>query len=624
MGIQVSNRAACERFFRGRREDPWWSRPGLIGVVLLTGVLVFWRLTIDGYANPWYADGALAASRSWKALFDNAADLSGVVSLDKGPLPDWMMGLSGRILGFSPFSMLLPDALCGVASVIVLHDTVRRTLGHRAALVAALVLALSPVSVVMDRYNDPEALLALLLVASAWALVRSLESGRLRHLLLCGAFVGLAFETKMLEAYLVVPALTVAFVVAGRGGWRRRLGHLLCGGAVMVVVSLTWFATMMLIPGAARPYVGDTTDNSWFSLIFGFNGLSRLTGSGQGQPSSSGWTSLTRLFTGASGGWLLLFAFAGLLAGLWATRGAAREDRHRAAYLLFGLWGLAGFVVFSFSQGLSHPYYTNSMAPAVAALVGGGGVLMFDRLRGGRAWTWTALLAAAVATTAVVSFLLLGDSPSFVPWLRWFVLGAAGVTMAAILSLHARRRLPEQSRLWGLSRPASGRVAFTFALAAAAVTLLGGPAAYSITTLGYRQEGADPAPGPAPTGPAAAINAAVDAANPALLAYLKAHRDGARYLVAALGPQGAAPIALATGDPVMTIGGFDGATRAPTLDQLKTLIARGELRYVIPGYRGRLPAGTHWVATHCRPVTVPDDRVRMDLCARATASVQAN
>jgi 4-amino-4-deoxy-L-arabinose transferase-like glycosyltransferase len=274
-------------------------------VGVLAGVLVFWALTASGYANNWYADGALAASRSWKAFFDNAADLSGVVSIDKGPLSEWMMGLSGRIFGFSSFSMLLPDALCGIASVILLHDAVRRTLGHWAALLAALMLALSPVSVVMDRYNDPEALLALLLVASAWALVRALESGRLRHMLLCGAFVGLAFNTKMLEAYMVVPGLAVSFAVAGRGGWRRRLGHLLSGGAVMVVVSFAWFTTMMLIPAADRPYVGSRTNNSWFSLIFGYNGLSRLTGAGPG----GGLTRLlTGTFVGGQIGWLLLFS----------------------------------------------------------------------------------------------------------------------------------------------------------------------------------------------------------------------------------------------------------------------------------------------------------------------------
>ena len=273
---------------RGRPEEPWWSRPGLIAVSVLAGGLVFWALTTNGYNNIWYADGALAASKSWKSFVDNSADLSNLVSLDKGPLPDWMMGLSGRIFGFSSWSMLLPDALCGILAVIVLHDAVRRTLGHRAALATALMLALSPVSVVMDRANDPEALLALLLVASAWALVRALESGRLRHMLLCGALVGLAFNTKMLEAYLVVPGLAVAFGVAGRGGLRRRLGHLLSGGAVMVVVSFAWFATMTLISAADRPFVSSTTTNSWSSLIFGFNGVSRLTETGPAEAPASG------------------------------------------------------------------------------------------------------------------------------------------------------------------------------------------------------------------------------------------------------------------------------------------------------------------------------------------------
>jgi 4-amino-4-deoxy-L-arabinose transferase-like glycosyltransferase len=592
----------------GRPEDPWWSRPGLIAVGALAGVLVFWRLTASGYANNWYAGGALAASRSWKALFDNAADLSGVVSIDKGPLPEWMMGLSGRIFGFSSFSMLLPDALCGIASVVLLHDAVRRTLGQRAALLAALMLAVSPVSLVMDRYNDPDALLALLLVASAWALVRALESGRLRHMLLCGAFVGLAFNTKMLEAYLLLPGLAIAFAVAGRGGWRRRFGQLLAAGAVMVVVSFAWFATMMLIPAVDRPYVGSTTNNSWFSLIFGFNGLSRLTGSGERAPSSGG-TRLTRLFIGTylggQIGWLLLFALAGLVAGLWVTRRAAREDRRRAAFLLFGLWGLAGFVVFSFSRGIFLPYYTNAMAPAVAALAGGGGVILFDRFRSG--WGWTAALAAAVAATAVVSFLLLRDTPSFVPWLRWAVLGGAAVAVIGVIALRAWARSPGPWRGRRFARLGPARLVLGVVLGAAVVALLSGPTAYSITTIGYGQTGSDPAAGPAPVGAAAAANAALSIANPALVAYLKAHRDGARYLVAAEGSQTAAPIALATGGPVITLGGFSASTPAPTVDQLRAFIARGKLRYVIPGPRSFSPARTDWVRSHCRAVTVPDD-----------------
>jgi 4-amino-4-deoxy-L-arabinose transferase-like glycosyltransferase len=575
--------------------DPWWSRPGLIAVSVLAGVLVFWALTANGYANAWYANGALAASHSWKSLFENSADLSNLISLDKGPLPDWMMGLSGRIFGFDSFSMLLPDALCGIAAVIVLHDTVRRTLGHRAALLAALMLAVSPVSVMMDRYNNPEALLALLMVASAWALVRALESGHLRHMLLCGLFVGLAFETKMLAAYLVAPGLAVAFAVAGRGGWRRRLGHLVCGGVVMVVVSFAWFAVMMLLPVADRPYVSDTTDNSWFTLIFGFNGLSRLSAGGGGAVHL--WAGVTRLFTGSGTGgqigWLLLLALAGLLAGLWISRRSPREDRRRAAYLLFGLWGLAGFALFSFSQGIFHGYYTAAMAPAVAALASAGTVAILDRARGG--WGWVAAGVAAVAATAAVSFTLLGDTPSFVPWLRWTVLGAAAIAAVRIVALRALPSRPPSPHAPHVARAMAG-LAFSTTL----VALLAGPTAYSIATVGHGQAAVIPTAGPGHT---------VDdfPANAALLAYLQAHRQGARYLLAANGTQVTAPLALAARAPVITIGGFDGSAAAPTVAQLESVVARGQLRYVMPGNLTADTAMRRWINSRCRQVLIPGD-----------------
>lgn len=209
-------------------------RAGLAAIVAIAGALDLWALTINGYGNGYYAEAALAASKSWTALLTNAADPSGLVSLDKGPLPDWIMGLCGRVFGFSSLSMLLPNALCGIAAVVVLYDLVRRTLGARTALLAALLLAVSPVSVVMARYNNPDALLALLLVGSAWALVRALESGRTRHMLLCGALLGLAFNTKMLEAYLILPALACAFLLAASGPVARRAQQLLAGAGVML------------------------------------------------------------------------------------------------------------------------------------------------------------------------------------------------------------------------------------------------------------------------------------------------------------------------------------------------------------------------------------------------------
>jgi 4-amino-4-deoxy-L-arabinose transferase-like glycosyltransferase len=383
---------------------------------------------------------------------------------------------------------------------------------------------------------------------------------------------------------------------------------------------------MMLIPAADRPFVGSTTNNSWFSLIFGYNGLSRLTGGGSGGGSGGfgGFGSSTgplRLFTGAGVGgqigWLLPLALVGLLAGVWVTRRAGRQDRRRAALIMFGLWALAGFVVFSFSQGTFHPYYTSAMAPAVAALAAGGAVILFDRVRAG--WGWAGLLALAVGVSAIVSFLLLNDTPSFVPWLRWAILVAAAVVIlaVAVAALRMGDRLP-RGALVGV------------AIGGSALALLGGPTAYSLATIGHGQTGSNPTAGPSSAdsagfgrfggsasarfadatrslgprslgprslGPpslgagagaarfsrAGRGGAGTNTANPALVRYLEAHRDGAKYLVAASGSQTAAPIELATHDDVITLGGFNGSDPAPTVAQVRTLVADGELRWILVG-----------------------------------------
>ncbi len=416
---------------------PAWSRPALWLVALLAGILTLWGLSRNGYANTYYAQAAQAASRSWTAWLTNAVDVSASDSLDKGPLSNMLMGLSGRLLGFSSFSMLLPEALCGVASVLLLHNTVRRSLGHRAAILAALMLALTPIFVAMSRFNNPDALLVLSEVAAAWALVRALGSGRTRDVVLCGLFVGLAFNVKMLQAYLVVPGLAVSFLVAGRGGIRRRLAQLAAGAAAMITASFAWYGTMMLIPAAQRPWVGDTTDNSWFSLIFGANGLSRVSGAASDPGGGGGFggePGPLRLLNTALGGqiaWLLPLALCGLALGLWSRRAAPRTDPARSAYLLWGGWGLVSWAVFSFSKGIFHPYYTTALAPAVAVLAAAGLIVLWDRSR--RSARWSAVLAAAVIATSALAALLLGRTGGFLPWLAPATL-AMGVIAAAALA----------------------------------------------------------------------------------------------------------------------------------------------------------------------------------------------
>jgi 4-amino-4-deoxy-L-arabinose transferase-like glycosyltransferase len=651
-GAGAGRRAAAARLLVGREDEPAWSRPLLWIVAVLAGGLGLWGLTRNGYANTYYAEAAQAASRNWTAWLTNALDTSGSVSLDKGPLANMVMGLSGRLFGFSSFSMLLPEALAGVASVLVLHNVVKRTMGHRAAILAALILAVTPIFVAMSRFNNPDALLVLCGLAAAWMLVRALETGRSGPLVLCAVFVGLAFNVKMLEAYLIVPGLAAAFLVAGRGSVRRRLAQLTVAGGAMTAVSFVWYGAMMLLPAADRPWVGDTTDNSWFTLIFGANGLSRVAGNTAGGPGGGGGfggaTGPLRMFNSIVGGqiaWLLPLAAAGLVLGLWTGRRAPREDRGRAAYLLWGGWALVSWAVFSFSQGIFHPYYTTLLAPAVAALAGGGLTEAWERTRS--SVSWAAGLAAAVVASAVLAADLLGRAAGFVPWLAPATVGLSAAAAAGLVVARSRR-------VGGARRMAAG------AAVLGTLALLAGPTAYSLATVGRPLTGSNPVAGPAsaardggpggggapggrPPGggtfarPAGApaglfgpppgagfaaggagrlggpIGGADGAASKALVSYLEAHQGSARYLVAAVGSNTAAGLALQTGRQVIAMGGFMGSDPAPSLTRLEALVHSGQLHYVLlggggrPGGFGRQAATTArdaWVRQHGAAVSV--------------------
>jgi 4-amino-4-deoxy-L-arabinose transferase-like glycosyltransferase len=599
---------------------PAWSRPLLCLLALLSGALTLWGLTRNGFANSYYAEAAQAASRSWTALLTNSLDLSGSESLDKGPLPNMLMGLSGRVLGFSSFSMLLPDALCGVCSVLVLHDLTRRTLGHAAAILAALMLALTPVFIAMSRFNNPDALLVLLEVSAAWALVRALQTDRTRHMLLCGLFVGLAFNVKMLEAYLIVPALALAFVVAGRGTLRRRSAQLLAAGGAMVAVSFAWYGAMTLVPAARRPWVGDTTNNSWFSLIFGANGVGRVSGaSGSGTLNLGGATGPLRLFNSALGGqiaWLLPLALAGLALGLWTRRRAPRGDLGRAAHLLWGIWAVTLWAVFSFSAGIFHPYYTVLLAPAVAVLAAGVVVELWNRSSSSPAWRVSS--AVAIVGTASLGAMLIGRAPAFLPWL-----GPLAICLGAV-SVPAHRRA---ARLAG---------------AAALAAVLAGPASFTLATLGRSSNGSNPLGGPtaitsasAPSRPAGsrtnrtaltpaggvAVTASAGvmggAVSIATIRYLEAHQGGTRYLVAAVGSTTAGAIALTSARNVIDIGGFAGSDPAPSLAQLRRFVAAGELHYVLISTRQRLAVGAFSGAASARDRWIEQHGTIVDIAGQS-------
>ena len=361
---------------RGRPEDPRWARPALLAVLALTAALYAIGLSRNGWANDFYAAAVQAGSKSWKAFFFGSFDAGNFITVDKTPASLWVMELSARAFGLNSWSLLLPQAAEGVAAAALLYATVRRWFGPAAGLIAATVLALTPVAALMFRFDNPDALLVLLMTAAAYATVRAIESGRTRWLVLTGTLLGFAFLTKMLQGFLVLPGFALAYLVAGPPRLGKRLLQLLAGGAAILASVGWWVAIVQLTPAADRPYIGGSTGNSVLQLALGYNGLGRLTGNETGSvgfrggagPSFGGPAGLARLFAADMGGqvsWLLPAALIGLAALVWLSWRSPRTDRVRAAALLWGGWLLVTGGVFSFMAGIIHPYYTIALAPAI-------------------------------------------------------------------------------------------------------------------------------------------------------------------------------------------------------------------------------------------------------------------
>ena len=587
----------------GRLRD---SAP-LAGLLGLSAIVYLWALSRNGWANEYYAAAVQAGTHSWKSFLFGSFDAANYITVDKPPASLWMMELSSRVFGFSSFSMLLPQALEGVAAVSLLYATVRRWFGRRAGLLAGLILALTPVAALMFRFNNPDALLVLLFIVAAYGLTRALERGATRWLLLTGSAIGFAFLAKELQALLIVPGFALVYLVAAPVRLRRRVWQLLAGGAAMVLSAGWWVALVELWPASSRPYFGDSTSNSILQVIFGSNGLDRISSAGLGGGPGGGFSGsagVLRLFNSELGGqigWLLPAAVILLGAGLIWTARRPRTDRTRAALMLWGSWLIVSAAVFSFMTGVIHPYYTNSLAPAIAVLVGVGATILWSH----RERTAARLtLASILAITSVLSYSLLDRTPSWHPWLRYAVL-IVGLGTAAWLIAAARLR--------GRARAALATAGVLAALA--------GPTGYTLTSVATAQTGSNPMAGPATTtaggsgfprsgfpggglaggrmaggdfagqGPSSRTGGLRGAGGlgdgPAVSHALAGllEQDAGRYtwVAATSSTQNGASLELATGRSVMAIGGFGGNDPAITLARFKQLVAENRIHYYVAG-----------------------------------------
>ncbi|MFT4127417.1 MAG: glycosyltransferase family 39 protein [Gordonia sp. (in: high G+C Gram-positive bacteria)] len=669
----------------------WGARLGLPVLLLATAVLYLWNLSASGYANTFYAAAAWAGSQSWTAWFFGALDPANFITVDKPPAALWATGLSVRIFGMNSWAVLVPQAIMGVAAVWLLYATVRRAVGahtpadarqaRAAGLIAGAVLAFTPAAALMFRFNNPDALLVLLMVAGGYALTRAVATNSGRWLALVGVALGFAFLTKMLQGLLVLPAFALAYLVFANNGWIKRIAQLI-GAAVALVISAGWFVVVtMLVPASSRPYIGGSTDNTFMDLVLGYNGVGRISGGGgggmggggQAGGSFGGSTGLSRLFSSEMGNeisWLLPVALLALAFGvyvmirslpLFSYRNGIRRTE-AAALVGFGGWLLVTGMIFSYMSGTIHPYYTVALAPAVAALIGLGGVFAWRRRE---FWDGRLALAGMLALAGWWSIVLLNRNDFGPVWCRWLI---GVVIVAAVVGVVAggalgMKKLVAAALIAGSLAGFGGTAAFSIATAA---TSHGGSIPSAVNTSmagggmggpggggpgGGGGHGSSGGPGNSSnsnstgngnnsgsssnsssnnsnsgsgnnsTGSSRTGAANHDAAgnqtrgqggpggggesNTELAALLA--DTTTTWAAATNGSQSAAGLEIAVGKAVMAIGGWSGDP-APTLDQFKQWVADGEIAYYIGGGQGGGPGGNseiaEWVTANFTATTV--------------------
>ncbi|MFE0788559.1 ArnT family glycosyltransferase [Streptomyces mutabilis] len=652
---------------------PRWSSPALLAILALAAVLYSWNLSGAGL-NSFYSAAVLSGTESWKAWFFGSLDAGNFLTVDKPPFALMVMGLSCRLLGYGTWQMMLPLIAAALATIWILHSSVKRVWGHGAATVAALVLALTPITVAINRDNNPDTLLVFLMVGGAALGLRAVRGGRLLPLLGSAVCFGLAFNTKMLQGYIALPAVFVVYVYATNLGWAKRIRNLVLAAVALVVSSFWWAAAVSLVPASERPYIGGSTDGTAWDLITGYNGLGRIFGGdgnmgGGGGGGFSGAAGIGRMFNDVLGGqisWLLPFAGIALVGGLVLCGRSPRTDLTRAALVLWGGWTVLHYLTFSMAEGTMHPYYTTALAPGIAALCGGGGVMLLRAFRADRRWVW--VLPLALGVTGIWAIVLLRRASGWNSWLWPTIAVVMALAIAGLLVFRSGRRM----RLLAVS------------VAAAVVAGVAGPAAYAWSVpsgSGGGMGGTNPTAGPstgggmggpgggdggpggeAPGGqsqegrggpgggtfpgggnnggaPSGAGDTAgtppngtppqdgattgggagpggqpggaggfgggggAGGASTELVAYLKKHQDGAKWLLAVSSSQSAAQLILGSGEPVISMWGWSGSDNAMTLARLKELVKKGELHYVqvgggMGGGSGTSSEVTEWVREH--------------------------
>lgn len=592
----------------------------LLLILVLSAILNFANLGIEGNANTFYAAGVKSMMMNFKNFFFASFDPAGFVTIDKPPVGFWIQTISAKIFGFSGWSIILPQALAGVISVGIIYHIVKRSFGTSAGLIAALCLAVTPISVAAGRNNTIDNLLVLPLLLACWAALIAAEKGKTKYLMLSLVLVGIGFNIKMVEAYMVAPAIYITYLLASNMNFKKKIRDLVLGTVVLLVVSLSWAVAADLIPAGSRPYIGSSTNNTVMQLIIGHNGLERIglgkkiagrsqkqqgifksessknnnrnrintsnknmqyAGGGQAGMRSSSNSGIFRLFAKGNMSdqisWLLLFAIIGFVAAsIQEKLKAPFDNKRKLSLILWIMWLLPEFIYFSFSKNITHTYYLTTMAPSIAALTGIGLSAMYEFYKKGESKSW--ILPIALIANGCAEMLILSYNYNRSNGYKIIILvtGILCIVSSIILCMVNLTRIKRESSYKG------NTTALSKVLISAAFTgVLIAPTVWSFTPMFYKMNGSSPSAGLELASSNEQRNSGTGN-NSKLIKFLENNKTNEKYLVAVPSANSyGSDLILKTGEPVMAIGGFSGSDPILTVEKFKKLVDSGALRYAL-------------------------------------------
>lgn len=556
---------------------------GLATLVAAAAVMYLWRLDSNGWGNGYYAAAAQAGAEDWKAFFFASSDSGNSITVDKLPASIWLSSLSVRLFGLHSWSLLVPQALLGIGTVVLTYFTVRRHFRHSSAMIAGIVLVLTPAAAVMFRYNNPDALLVFLLTLATYVMVRACEDGRWCWVLAAGAVIGIAFLTKSAQALLLLPPLGAVYLYAGPGQLKLRLVQLLAGMSTAAVPAGLWLFIAEMTPPETRPYAGGSFTNSFVEVLLRQNGLGRLLGAAGGGTSGQeaappGPFRLVQYSSfGSQGAWLLPAAALLLVAALILLHRLPHTDMRRAVLLISGGWLLCYWAVFSFMGGVIHPYYLIALAPPIAIVIGA----TWEILRPAQRWLpYRVVLALSVLICGVIAFGYLTNSSAFGSLFALAVMAFCLVSCELIVFRLRNRSARRISIFCLVATCGLGPLLFSASAIAGPHTGVS-PAA---SMFGSKTVLDSPDPSLWPDGNSQRIRGSAlgYAPDADVLAFLAAADTlESRWAAAAPGALNAAQYQLNLEQPVIPVGGFNGGTPYPTISQMNEYVESGQIRYYI-------------------------------------------